>query len=268
MPPNRQAVLDRFTAACQSDERILAAFLGGSYARNAADIFSDLDLYLVTTDEALADFHSQRFAFIRHLGEPVFAEDFDLPNLVFYVLADGTEGELGYAGQGNLEGIHSGPYQVLVDKNGMLAGVVFSDHMPDSVEQTEKLRRQIYWFWHELSHFITAIGRGQLWWAQGQIEALRNCCVNLARLRHNFEDTGVGAEPFFKIEKELPVALLSDLETTYCRMDSKEMVQAAVTLVEYYRAQAVPLAREHSITYPEKLERVMVQRLEQVISTG
>lgn len=216
----------------------------------------------------MADFHSQRFAFIRHLGEPVFAEDFDLPNLVFYVLADGTEGELGYAGQGNLEGIHSGPYQVLVDKNGMLAGVVFSDHMPDNVEQTEKLRRQIYWFWHELSHFITAIGRGQLWWAQGQIEALRNCCVNLARLRHNFEDTGVGAEPFFKIEKELPVALLSDLETTYCRMDSKEMVQAAVTLVEYYRAQAVPLAREHSITYPEKLERVMVQRLEQVISTG
>jgi hypothetical protein len=30
LPHNHQAVLDRFIAACQADERVVAAFLGGS----------------------------------------------------------------------------------------------------------------------------------------------------------------------------------------------------------------------------------------------
>jgi hypothetical protein len=32
--------------------------------------------------------------------------------------------------------------------------------------------------------------RGQLWWAQGQLEELRGACVNLAILQHNF-DAGI-----------------------------------------------------------------------------
>ena len=72
LPPHYQMVLNRFVAACQSDERVVAAFLGGSYARGTADGYSDLDLGLITTDEAYEDFVAQREAFIRQLGEPVF----------------------------------------------------------------------------------------------------------------------------------------------------------------------------------------------------
>jgi predicted nucleotidyltransferase len=43
-------VLDRFTEICQEDDRVLAAFLGGSYARGATDPYSDLDLYIITTE--------------------------------------------------------------------------------------------------------------------------------------------------------------------------------------------------------------------------
>ena len=48
--------MNRFVAACQADERVVAAFLGGSYARGTADAYSDLDLCLITTDEAYEDF--------------------------------------------------------------------------------------------------------------------------------------------------------------------------------------------------------------------
>ena len=44
--------LDRFVKACQADERVVAAFLGGSYGQDAADAFSALDLYLVTAADA------------------------------------------------------------------------------------------------------------------------------------------------------------------------------------------------------------------------
>ena len=68
--------MNRFVAACQADERVLPAFLHGSYVKGTADAYSDLDLGLITTDEAYVDFYAGREAFIRLLGEPVFLEDF------------------------------------------------------------------------------------------------------------------------------------------------------------------------------------------------
>ena len=54
-PQHHQAVLNYFVTAGLADERVVAAFLGGSYARGTADAYSDLDLYLITTDEAERD---------------------------------------------------------------------------------------------------------------------------------------------------------------------------------------------------------------------
>jgi predicted nucleotidyltransferase len=52
LPNNYQAIVDQFVAACQADERIVAAFLGGSYAEDKADKYSDLDLFFMTTDKS------------------------------------------------------------------------------------------------------------------------------------------------------------------------------------------------------------------------
>lgn len=255
--PNHQIVTDRFVAACQADERVVAAFLGGSYARGTADAYSDLDLYLITSDEAYEDFIAGREAFMRGLGEPVFVEDFELPDTVFYIFSEGTEGELGLGRESQFDHIHSGPYRVLLDKKGILAGAVFPQHEPAPARQRETLRRLVYWFWHDLSHFITAMGRGQLWWAHGQLEALRLTCVNLARLKQDFSDADVGEEGYFKVDKAIPVEQLSSLRATICPLEPRAMLQAALVIVRFYQELAPGLARTHAITYPADLERVM-----------
>src|SRR5215469_11148952 len=132
LPHHQQVVMNRFIAACQADEGVVAAFLGGSYARGMADAYSDLDLCLVTTDEAYDDFFNGRQAFIRLLGELVFLEDineygFDMLN---YIFADGTEGELVLGRESHFTHIHGGPYSALLDKKGILAGVVFPWYEP------------------------------------------------------------------------------------------------------------------------------------------
>jgi hypothetical protein len=139
-----------------------AATLYGSYARGAADAYSDLDLGLITTDEAYEDFVTGREMFIRLLGVPVFLEDFDLPHMVFCIFSDGTEVELSLGRESQFNHHHESPYTVLLDKKNLLAGAVFSRRHPTQAEQRETLRRLVYWFWHDLSHFITALGRGQL----------------------------------------------------------------------------------------------------------
>ncbi len=65
-----QATIGRFTAACQADARIVAAFLGGSYAAGRADEHSDLDLYLVVEDAAYDAFFAERRTFMEQLGTP------------------------------------------------------------------------------------------------------------------------------------------------------------------------------------------------------
>jgi predicted nucleotidyltransferase len=262
--PNHQGILDRFVKACQPDERIVAALLVGSYVKGKADEHSDLDLYLITTDEAYDDLVSKREAFVRLLGEPLFMEDFDLPGIVFLIFPDGSEVEISYVRERQANHVFSEPFEVLLDKKNITAGVVSRDHEVDRDGQTEKMRRLIYWFWHELSHFIAAMGRGQLWWAHGQLGALRLYCMNLARLQNDFSDADVGEEGYFKIENVLPVEQLSPLQTTFPPLEQSAMLQAVAVLVNYYKGLAASLAQMHGITYPNGLERVMLERLDKL----
>ena len=254
-------MFDRFIEACETDERVVAAFLSGSYAGGTADEYSDLDFGLITTDEAYKDFYAKREAFIPLLGEPSLVEDFDLPNVLFFIFSDGTECELAIGRENEFTHIHTGPYRVLVDKKGTLDGVVFPPHEVDHEEQTETLRRLVYWFWHDLSHFTTAMARGQLWWAYGQLEALRLQCVDLARLRHDFS---AEAEGYEKVEKAVLVEQLAALRSTFCPMERGTMLQAGLAIVRFYKELAPDLAQAHRLTYPEDLARVMCDRLERL----
>ena len=264
LPRHHQMVTDRFAEACRADVRVVAAFLHGSYAGGTADAYSDLDLGLVTTDEGYDDLFAGREAFMRLLGEPLFLETFDNPNFVFFILADGTEGELALGRASDFNRISRGPYRVLLDKQGVLAGATFPGFGPTQAEQAETLRRLIYWFWHDLSHFITAMGRGQLWWAYGQLEILRRMCVNLARLRHNFPDADAGGDDYFKLEQALPVQQISRLQPTFCPQEPRAMLQAAHVIFNFYQELARPLAQAHGIPYPEALERIGRAHLEQL----
>jgi Streptomycin adenylyltransferase len=264
LPHHHQAAVDRFVAACQADERVMAAFLVGSYAKGMADAYSDLDLYLLTTDATYEEFVAGRAAFIRQLGEPLFLEDFGSAETTFFIFSDGTECELSLGRASQFEHIFSGPYRVLLDKKSILAGAVFPWREPAPADQVETLRRLIAWFWHDLSHFITAMARGQLWWAHGQLDELRRYCVNLARLRQNFSDPDVGSDSYFKLEQAVPAEQLSSLQATFCPMEPGAMLEAALVIVRFYQELAPLLARTHGVPYPAELERVMYTRLEHV----
>lgn len=259
---HHRAFVDRFVKACETDERVVAAFLGGSNAKGKADPYSDLDVCVITSESSGADFYEKREAFLRSLGELVFLETFDNPDVAFFIFADGTEGELYFGSDRHLDQIRSGPFRTLLDKKRILEGAVFSEKETDLSRQKDKLHFAIHVFWHEMSHFITAIGRGHLWWARGQLEALRSKCVNLARLQNDFSDEGVGEEPYFKIEYSMPVEKLNPLMTTFCPMEKNAMLQSAQIIVQFYRENAQLLAAGHGIPYPSELEGVMLERLE------
>jgi len=263
LPDNHQDILNHFITACQADERIVAAFLGGSYAKDKPDKFSDLDLFFITTDEAYEDFLAERESFIRLLGEPLFLEDFSLAHGYVIIFSNGTEADIWFGRESNFKHIHEGPYRVLLDKKGILDGEVFPLRVADQAKQIKILRQQIDWFWHDLSHFIKAMGRNQLWFAYGELEIIRQVCVNLARLRYNFSDAYLG-ETYFKVEQALPSDQLLPLVGTCCPMEYEAMLQAALVIFRFYQAVAPTLAKAHGITYQVGLEQMMISKLEEL----
>jgi predicted nucleotidyltransferase len=254
--------LERFVAACREDTRVVAAFLGGSHAARTADEYSDLDLYLIVGDQHYDTFFAERRAFLGRLGEPVFFEDFSEFgfDMVVFIFTDGVEGELALGRASGFDHIHGGPFEVLVDKEGILEGQVFPLLQSTQVEQRRKLRWLIYWFWRDLSEFNRAIVRGRLWTAHGLLEGLRLKCVNIARIKHEFYS--VGMVDYKGLEEAADAQDLESLRATLCPLEREAMLEAAGRLAGFYLRTAPPLAFQQQIAYPADLEAVVMEKLE------
>jgi predicted nucleotidyltransferase len=254
--------LERFVAACREDTRVVAAFLGGSHAARTADEYSDLDLYLIVGDQHYDTFFAERRAFLGRLGEPVFFEDFSEFgfDMVVFIFTDGVEGELALGRASGFDHIHGGPFEVLVDKEGILEGQVFPLLQSTQVEQRRKLRWLIYWFWRDLSEFNRAIVRGRLWTAHGLLEGLRLKCVNIARIKHEFYS--VGMVDYKGLEEAADAQDLESLRATLCPLEREAMLEAAGRLAGFYLRTAPPLAFQQQIAYPADLEAVVMDKLE------
>lgn len=252
--------LNRFIAACEQDVRVVAAFLGGSHGRGEADPYSDVDLCVIAKDEAYEALVGDRAGFVGRLGTALFFEDFGFAGLVFFVLADGTEGELFFGSEGRLEELEPGPtFRTLFDPGGILEGVAFAEERTDPAEQREMLRQMLAWFWHELSHFIAAIGRSELWWAAGQLESLRGHCVNLVRIERG---AFAGEEPYEKLDRTIELAALSPIAETFVPLERDALLRAARELVRFYTEKAPVVAKANGAVYPFELEELMVNRLD------
>jgi hypothetical protein len=253
------ALLERFAQACEADGRIVAAFLAGSRASGTADEHSDIDLCVVSDAGQRDGVWADREALVRQLGEPLQLEDFDGDRTAFFILADGTDGELTVTDAAHLPEASIGPYRAVLDRDGILADVRFTGARPDAAEQVEQLRRQLQWFWHDVAHFVAAVGRGRLWWAAGQLDELRRYAVNLARLRADFD---APLEDFDKLEQAVPAQDLAPLAATYVPLDRSAILAAGRTIIAYYRDLAPGLAQAHGVPYPAELERIMLARLD------
>ena len=247
---------ERIAAIGQADGRIRAVLLYGSHATDTADAFSDLDIGLVVADDAYDAVLASPGELVRAIGEPLLLEDFGDPANLHVILADGVDLELiiGRASELTLERA----YRVLLDKDGMEVQARDRRPTPRADVDSEQVRQLVHWFWHDVGHVITELGRGHLLWAHGQLEELRGVCLGLARLESGLERDD---EPYWKIDAELPEERLAALRATVVQPEVGPMRDAALALVDLYREIAPAIAASHGIEYPTELDRILSDRL-------
>lgn len=253
-------MLESFTEACRQDERVLAAFVGGSVATAKADEFSDLDLYAIIQPDVYDRFLEEHRQFMERLGEPVFLEYFDGFgfDMFVFIFDNGIHGELGIAKPNSFLHIHGGPFKTLVDKQGLLEAVEFPWQRPSEAQQVKFLRRELLWFWRDLSLYAVAMGRGELWSAAGHLESMRRRCINLIRLDQDF-DSWTGE--YEKLERAVGQEHLTPLKGSFPAFDAQAIADSANALIAFYQRIASKLAKRHNLDYPHALEAVVLRQL-------
>ena len=214
-------------------------FLGGSLARGEADEYSDIDLCVIVRDDAYDDVFAGRETFVRTLGEPLFLEDFG--NEQHGVRDPGRRHRTGVQllRAGDLDAIRPGPHRVLLEKDGSWQIGRSRRPRPDGPRSSRQLRGILFWFWHDVGHFTTAMGRGQLWWAAGQLEQLRGYCVNLIRIGQGGDAED---EPYWKLDHEIATEALDVLRSTFVSLDGDALLRAGVGGLAFFRERAPGLA--------------------------
>ncbi len=245
-------VVERFRQACEADDRVVAAFLGGSLATGRENGHSDLDLYVVAREDAATELVERRREFVAAWGEPVFTDvtpDFEELgfDMVHFVLANGVTGEVAIGHPGNFRRMHGGPYRVLVDKAGVLHGVEFPLLSKSPEERRSTTRRALAWFWLHLIGVAKALARDQLWVAHTQLNDLRRCLWQLLRAA----ELPAGEAQIH--ERALAGSLVG--------FDRHQVLRAAGRLVALYQALAPVAAARYRLETPEALAQVAVTKL-------
>jgi predicted nucleotidyltransferase len=255
----RDRLVERLVETCRSDERVVAVFEGGSRARGEDDEHSDVDMTVLLTDEAAGEVLAAKEAFVRTIGPALFVEDFGIEHMAFVIFDDGSELEVHFHALSDRDQIHAGPHRVLLDPHDVLLGRTFPAAAPDADARSRALREVLMWFWHDLGHFTTAVTRGQLWWAAGQLEQLRNTCVNLVRLELGGEAED---EPYWKLDAEIDTGPLEPLRSTFVPVDREALLGAGREILAFFRIHGRAAASAAGMAYPSELDRVIGSRLD------
>jgi predicted nucleotidyltransferase len=262
--PERERVVRSFAAECARDERIVAAFVGGSVARGTADPHSDLDLCVVTTDDRFNDVYEDRRSIVAALGTPLFLEDWqgETPE-VFVILDDGSELEMFFVREGELPHAAVGPIVPLLDRRGLLVSIDLPAMQPEPDDLASAARDLLAWFWHDTAHLVTAAARGHRWWAYGQVEALRGQCANVVRLEAGSPPED---EPYWKVDEGVATAALEPMLATIVPVEMADLVRAGRQLVSFFGEHGRAVAETHGLAYPAQLEELMAKQLDEQIA--
>jgi predicted nucleotidyltransferase len=255
----RNELVERLVDVCARDERVVALFEGGSRARGEADEHSDIDASVIVADDAYVELLDAKAEFVGSITDALFVEDFGIEHMAFVITPDGVELELHFFGLGDLDAVHAGPHRVLLDPRDILQGRTFPPSGPDEAARMRHLREILVWFWHDLGHFTTAIARGQLWWAAGQLQQLRDSCVNLVRIEEGGEAED---EPYWKLDIEIATGSLEPLRSTFVPIEREAMLRAGREVLAFFRRHGADVAVANGLVYPAELDRLIGSRLD------
>jgi predicted nucleotidyltransferase len=255
-----RAFLDRLVYRADDDERVTALILGGSHAAGTADEHSDLDLYLITRDDAFDSFRHERHEFMHRLGDAVFLEEHENFGflMLLFMYSDGVRGEIAVTPARDVSEVHAGPHITLLDKDGVMHGRQFPVRPINAEDRRAIAANMLIWFWYDRWLLDVALARGTLWTAHYYLERCRQACVDLGRLRARPDLWPGGYE---KAEHVIDAATLDTLASTVVALEADAMRNAAASVTQIYLELGRQVADLYGVEFPDRLVTTVTAHL-------
>jgi predicted nucleotidyltransferase len=172
----RDALLAKVTNGLKADERVVAAWLTGSFGRGEADEWSDLDLHVVIKNEDLDDIRQNSHQMFELGGEPLLVQGGGIPSdcmrggyfwLVMYSGALEVDWNIGSLSEAERQEASV----VLFDKIGIPLAPPLTSISEE--ERIHKAQQSLLFFWAMTPIALKYAGRGHTRLTVGQIALLR-----------------------------------------------------------------------------------------------
>ncbi len=167
--------IEQLVARLRQDPAVEAIFLKGSFGRGEEDVYSDIDLYCLVSEERMAKFLTRRLTHLSVYRPIIWKDDIFIvaPQLIV-VYDDLLHVDLFTVTRESLN--HSDTIRVLYDPKGQLETYVDTSSLALGTQEAADEAIDSVWF---LFQYQKAAGRGNALWA---VEMLRSALIKFAKV--------------------------------------------------------------------------------------
>lgn len=223
----RHALLARITDVLTADPRVTAVWLSGSFGREVADAWSDLDVHIAVENDAFASFLGERDQFYRRIGDPLLIQR-EMPSnaqgksrfqLVIYPGPLEIDWNIGPASDATR------PPETKIILARRPVPIVIPQSL-STIERREQANDSLIFFWAMAPIAIKYAGRDESRRASSQIDLLTGAFTHLWRLVEMQDGPNPAAEAQNRgTEPELD-AMLPRLEWEIDPLRALEVIRA------------------------------------------
>ena len=237
-----EEAVETLVASLKQDDLVQAIFLKGSMGRNEHDDYSDIDLYCLVDEEALAEFLPRRLNHIRAYKELLYFDDIhiiapqilavyeDLIHLDLFTVTEESYVAKDYI-------------KVLYDPNGRLDSVLHQHNLALDESDLQDAWEDTVWFMYQ--YYFSAKRGNDLW----SIQMLNQVISHFSKLLLHIYCAERAQLGMKTLERSLPAEPLKKLQHIYRHLNVEEHQKAARKLFDFIGDEEAAIAE--SVPEPE-----------------
>jgi len=252
---NQSLFIERIKTTLQSDPRVRAVFLSGSFGDGTADQYSDVDLVLVTEHGGQEDFLRSWVAILGTICEVVFWQrPFPGGPLLNAITSEWLRCDLLVFDSDQLRIRSRNSLKVLLDESNLYATLLADDPMKGGPSNFVAIVNE---FIRVLGLAPVAIGREEYAVAVTGVGLLRSSLIQLF-----LEENGIRNAGALHLKRLLSAEQMDILEKLpSVNAERESVMQASVNCARIFLPRAKQLAQKLSLPWPESFEAATLRHL-------
>lgn len=258
----QRALLEGIVAALSADERCLAAWLGGSLARDEGDSFSDVDVGVAIDDAHVPAFLADLESLVDRMISTVFKRSTRLGDIsvLTAITPDWQRFDISTEPLSRISRPLAYPRVILFDRGGIQNR--FGPLTPAASVPPERLGWLVEEFWRVLGLFVVVAGRSEYLVAVDGVMLLRRYLIDLMLLENGARRGGVlHLNAFLTSDQRRVLEDLPPLSPT-----PESVTASNLACARAFRPLARRLTAQQGVSYPEQFEEACLAHLERRLS--